>query len=285
MKVVEFRVPHSVQEAFRVQIDHLPYFYDHLHQHEESQIMWIQEGEGTLVADDFVGRFGPGDVYFIGSRQPHVFRCDAAYYEPTSTRHARAVSVYINRQHLGDTFWSLDEMSDIRNLWTHARGGKVFFGETRKKIINCLESLPHTTGTGKLITLFEILHLLTVPQEAQSLSATAALGGSTTYEGKRINDVMQFTFKEYHRKIYINEVAQLANLSPEAFCRYFKLHTRKTYTGFLNEVRVSQACKLLIENKHSVLDICYKTGFSNLSNFNRTFKRITSMPPSKYANR
>ncbi len=97
-----------------------------------------------------------------------------------------------------------------------------------------------------------------------------------------MNNILAFTFKESHRKIYIEEVAEVANLSEEAFCRFFKLRTRKTYTNFLNEMRVSQACKLLIANESSIQDICFQTGFSNLSNFNRIFKKVTGKTPSQY---
>ena len=103
-------------------------------------------------------------------------------------------------------------------------------------------------------------------------------------EGKRMNEILQFTFRESHRKIYIDEVADVANLSTEAFCRYFKLRTRKTYTGFLNEVRISHACKLIIEKDLGIQEICHQSGFSNLSNFNRIFKKVTGKTPTTYLN-
>jgi AraC-like DNA-binding protein len=115
------------------------------------------------------------------------------------------------------------------------------------------------------------------------LSVLSNSGKYSTNEGKRMNDILQFTFTNSHRKIYNEEVAQVANLSTEAFCRYFKTRTMKTYTTFLNEVRVSQASRLLINNRDkSISEICFETGFSNISNFNRVFKRITGKTPSQY---
>ena len=104
-------------------------------------------------------------------------------------------------------------------------------------------------------------------------------------EEKRMNDVLHFTFRQSHRKIKINEVAEVANLSSEAFCRYFKLRTRKTYTNFLNEVRISNACKMLIEGTQNIQSICYDSGFQNLSHFNRTFKKVTGKTPKAYLNK
>ncbi|MBK8292239.1 MAG: AraC family transcriptional regulator [Flammeovirgaceae bacterium] len=97
-----------------------------------------------------------------------------------------------------------------------------------------------------------------------------------------MNDILQFSLTQSFRKVKIKEVADVANLSTEAFCRYFKLRTGKTYTNFLNEVRVSNACKMLIEKEKSIQEICFETGFANLSHFNRTFKKITRKTPTRY---
>jgi hypothetical protein len=74
MKVVPFQIPKNTAEAFRVQVDDMPHLYDHLHQHPEIQLTVIKESNGTLVAGDYVGPFHAGDVFVIGSNQPHVFR-------------------------------------------------------------------------------------------------------------------------------------------------------------------------------------------------------------------
>ena len=114
------------------------------------------------------------------------------------------------------------------------------------------------------------------------LSVASQYADTPIDEGKRMNEILNFTFKEGNRKIYLREVAEIANLSTEAFCRYFKLHTLKTYTTFLNEVRVSNACKLLLNPGVSIQEVCYQSGFQNISNFNRIFKRITGKAPSNY---
>lgn len=97
-----------------------------------------------------------------------------------------------------------------------------------------------------------------------------------------MNSIVEFTFRESYRRIYLTEAAQVANLSVEAFCRYFKLHTRKTYINFLNEVRISRACQLLIQKDISVQQVCYRAGFANVSNFNRIFKGITGKTPLSF---
>jgi len=96
MRVVAFNVPQVKNEAFRLQLDRGKHFYDQLHQHSEIQIMWIEEGEGTLIAGDYIGRFGPNDLFVLGSGQPHVFRSDKTYFEAKSKLKSRAISIYFN---------------------------------------------------------------------------------------------------------------------------------------------------------------------------------------------
>jgi len=281
MKVVPFKVPQTRKEAFRVQIDELPHFYDKLHQHHEVQLMWIEASEGVLIAGDYVGRFKPGDLYILGSGQPHVFRNDSI--ESTNQRtEARSLSIYFDESYLGNHFWQLEEMEAIKNLITKAARGFNIHGETRERAKEIISRMVREADTARIIYFLVLLELLSNSSELTPLSVTAPQESYNQNEGKRMNDILQFTFEQSHRKIYIEEVAQIANLSTEAFCRYFKTRTGKTYTHFLNEVRVSNACKMLIGKEVNIQEVCYNSGFSNLSNFNRTFKKIAGKSPSKY---
>lgn len=282
MKVLPFTVPKTSKEAFRLQVDDVPYLYDKLHQHPEIQIMLIVEGEGTLIAGDYVGRFQSGDLFILGSNLPHVFRNDENYYQPKSKLRAHAVSIYFNESYFGEQFWQLDELSVIRSLATQAERGLVVEGRLKADVIEFIKIIQRQNGLSKIILFFQALKAVTESKELKPLSVSAYTEGYTLQEGKRMNDILHFTFRESHRKIYIDEVAQVANLSTEAFCRYFKLRTMKTYTNFLNEVRISQACKLLIQNEVSIQEICQQSGFSNLSNFNRIFKKVKGKTPNTY---
>ncbi len=280
MKVVSFKVPKISEEAFRLQEDKVLHFYDQLHQHPELQIMLIEKGEGTLIAGDYVGRFESGDLFVLGSGLPHVFRNDKLYYSKRSKTKVHALSIYFNENYLGEGVWRLQEMAQARKFMQSALNGFRVIGN-KEEIVSLIRSLKKEKGLNKLITFLAIIEKL-IHSELVQLCISPANEKLQTDEGKRMNDILAFTFKECHRKIYIEEVADVAHLSAEAFCRYFKIRTRKTYTNFLNEVRVSHACKMLIANEHSIQDICFQTGFSNLSNFNRIFKKVTGKTPSQY---
>lgn len=275
--MVAFSVPKTEHEVVRVQQDKEPHFYDQLHQHPEIQIMLIESGEGTLIAGDYVGRFGPGDVYVLGSGQPHVFRSDPAYYAKPSALAARSISLYFDENYFGRELWASNEFASVRELSESGRQGFQFKPEVSVQAASLIRTLSSQSGLSRLITFFTLLHLLINPAGRKKLALLH--GRLLEHEEGRMNTIVEFTFRESHRKIYLKEVAQLANLSVEAFCRYFKMHTRKTYINFLNEVRISQACQLLIHRDMPVEQVCYQSGFANVSNFNRIFKKITRKTP------
>lgn len=282
MKAIPFSVPKTNREAFRLQLDVLPHLYDKLHLHPETQIMWIEKGEGTLIAGDYVGRFTSGDLFLIGSGQPHVFRNDEKYYRSRSKSNTIATSIYFDEKYAGESFWQLEELKDIKQFLAKAGAGIRIEGDTKIKASKLIEELKSSRKVNKLIIFLELLNELATSKNVKTLSVSPVKTTQQFNEDKRMNDVLNFTFKQSHRKIKIEEVSSVANLSEEAFCRYFKTRTRKTYTNFLNEVRISNACKMLIEGNGSIQTICYDSGFQNLSHFNRTFKRVTGKTPRSY---
>ena len=279
-KVVSFNVPQTEHEVVRVQVDEVPHFYDQLHQHPEIQIMLIKASEGTLIAGDYVGRFQAGDVFAIGSGQPHVFRCDQSFYKDNASIGAKSISLYFSEKYFGKELWGSNELAGVREFAHACRQGFQLSGAALKESAICVEQLSRCSGLEKLIGFFSLLKLLAKTKNKKNLALQSSR--LLVREEGRMNSIVEFTFRESYRKIYLTEVAKLANISVEAFCRYFKLHTRKTYINFLNEVRVSHACKLLIQKDCSIQQVCYQTGFSNVSNFNRIFKKITAKTPLSF---
>ena len=265
MKVVAFNVPNIKKEAFRIQEDKGPHFYDQLHQHPEIQFMLILQGEGTLIAGDYVGRFKPNDLYVIGSGQPHVFRSDKNYYSSKSKLTVRAISIYFNQKYWGDSFWQLEEMKLVRKFSLKASRGLQVTGKPKAEIAEDILKMKKIQGIERFILFLSMLKNFCEVKNTRPLSVSGVVNGFNLDEGKRMNAILSFTFRESHRKIYIREAADIANLSAEAFCRYFKLHTQKTYTLFLNELRISNACQMLMNKDCSIQDVCYQSGFNNIS--------------------
>jgi AraC-like DNA-binding protein len=279
MKIVPFQIPKNTEEAFRVQVDDMPHLYNHLHQHPEIQLTLIKESHGTLIAGDHVGPFHAGDVFVIGSNQPHVFRNDEKFFNKRSK--AIAVTIFFDETTLGEKFWQLQETKSLQQFFRNSSGGFRITGKKKKLLAEKLTNIEIAEGLERLIIFLEIIKELNNRKEMQPLSKPIIQRNIKTYDGSRLNKILEFTFKEFQRTITLNEVATLANLTPEAFCKYFKTRTRKTYVNFLNEIRINHACRLLTEDG-SISDICYDSGFTNLSNFNRIFKRIKKMSPGEW---
>ncbi|MFN8357308.1 MAG: AraC family transcriptional regulator [Spirosomataceae bacterium] len=285
MKVIPFKIPQTTRLAFRVQEDKHLHFYDSLHQHPEIQITLVLKSEGVLIAGDYLGNFEAGDVFVLGSNLPHVFRNDDSYFQENNDLHAEAITLFFDATYLGEAFWNLTEMLPVRTFVHQATHGFRLVGQAQLQAAALLQRLVTQEYLDKLLCFFELLKVLSETTEVEQLALSSQSTNLNELEGKRMNEIFQFTFRESHRTISIVEVAQVANLSPEAFCRYFKLRTRKTYINFLNEVRISNACKLLLHQDLPVSDVCYQVGFQNLSNFNRVFKKVVGKTPREFAER
>ncbi len=281
MKALSFRIPKTEQTSFRVQIDEEAYFYDRLHYHPEWQLTLIRQGRGTLFVGDGINRFQEGDVFAIGSNVPHLLKSDAVYYEPDSPG-VFAISLFFEENSFGQGFFDIPEMQQIRAFLDATSHGIRVFGETKMKLQALITDLVAQTGFQRFQNLLTTLHLFSEYEEAEFLSNSSFTEAQRETDGERLNNVLQFSLNNYQKHIMLEEAAAVANMSVSAFCRYFKLHTRKSYLQFLNELRISAACKLLSEQEVNISQICYDVGYNNLSNFNRQFKKVTGFTPSSY---
>ena len=282
VKVLPFVIPTTRGESFRVQLDDEQHFYDTFHKHRELQIMFIEESEGTVICGDYVGNFYPGDLFVIGPDVPHVFRNGAEYYNGQADSRARAISLYFDRASFGSSFFNIPEIERINDFLNESVRGIKYGSVTRKAIEGHLYDIGKADGVNRFIELMKILQLLSEAKDKEFLMAQGEGSSFDEKEGSRMNKIYQFTMQESYRSISLQEVADLASMTPNAFCRYFKKRTRKTYVNFLNEVRISNACKMLKNKELTIAQVCYQSGFNNLSHFNRCFKRIKGVSPKVY---
>jgi transcriptional regulator GlxA family with amidase domain len=130
--------------------------------------------------------------------------------------------------------------------------------------------------------LIEALNAIANGKQMPLLSSIGFRPNLMDAEKDRINAIYEYSIKNFKRKIQLEELAEVANISPNSFCRYFKSRTRKTYSQFLIELRVGHACKLLIENNQCIKRLCYESGFNNFTSFHKYFKMITGKSPLVY---
>lgn len=282
MKSLPFKIPKTEKDSFHIQIDEEKYFYDTLHQHPEIQVTLIEESHGTLIYGDYLGSFQPGDIFVIGPNAPHVFRNDISYYSEDNELPAKAFTFFFDSITLGSAFLELPEAKGLAKLINEAGRGMKLSGAAFESLRNRIRELFSQEGLDRIISLIEILKGLSESEDFEYLTGVLQTKKMNEAEGKRLNDIFNFTMREYGRPIKLEEVASIANMSTSAFCRYFKQHTRKTYLDFLNGYRIGQACKHLAVKDKPIAQVAFESGFNNLSNFNRKFKSLTGLNPRRY---
>jgi AraC-like DNA-binding protein len=278
MKVLPFKIPKPKNEALVYQIDREQVFYDQLHQHGEIQISYVEKGSGSLFVGDRINEYKAGDILVIGSFIPHVFRSDARSKEE-SLMH----TLFFDQNSFGQDFFQLTDLSSTQNFFKKSAFGMMV--QSRKsKLIPLFSKLSHQNKVEQIASLLMIINQInkskTIP-----LSSFVYRKSFTDDEGKRMSKVYDYAMERYQEPITLDEIAEKANMSKNAFCRYFKKRTNKTFFQFLIEIRIENACKLMVKNPElSVAAIAEQCGFNNIANFNRKFKAFKGCTPTRYRN-
>lgn len=248
-------------------------FYWHFH--PEYEIVYVEAKNGLRHIGDHISKYKGSDMALIGSNIPHL-NFDYGVKETVNT-----VVVQMKENFLGDDFFLLPEMNSIKNLFEKSKSGLVFFGETKKiagEKLKLLKTLPHFE---QLLLLLQIFYLLANSTEVENLHLKPIANTTVLKQQQRIQMIHHYIEANYQNEIDVNLVAQKCNLTTPAFCRYFKKTTHYTFTDFLNQFRINQSKKLLLQNKN-VSEACYESGYANVSYFNKIFKKFTGENPSAF---
>ncbi len=283
MKVIQFTIPVANDSSIVVQEDILPFFYPHLHRHHEVQITRISKGRGTLVAGNYMQVFNPGDIYILGTNQPHLFKSDPVYFAKRQKKQVHALSIFFNPAGLFSSILAMPEAKLIHKFIAATTNGLQVPAAAVPGILAEMLAVQQSGSGFRLAAFIRLLQTLAGIKKYHTLSPLSSVNHFSDNEGLRMNEIYQYTMTNYSSNISLQQIAAVAHLTPQAFCRYFKKHTRKTYTAFLNEIRINEACKRLISgNGSSITGIAYETGFNNAVNFNRVFKKVHGKSPGQY---
>ncbi|MCK8493365.1 MULTISPECIES: AraC family transcriptional regulator [Spirosoma] len=259
------------------------HFDPNWHFHPHYQLFLVEEGSGTRFIGDSIKPFGPGDLVFLGPNLPHLWRSDQDYFQKQSGLATRGIVVYFAEDFLGTDFFKNQEMSLLRQLLNQARQGLEWTGPTRARAEAALQSMTRqSVGFERVISLLILLNDLSHAMDYQRITSPGYTNTVKPTETDRMQLVHDYVLGHFPDDLSLETVADLAGMTPPAFCRYFKARANKTFSEFVSEVRIGHACKLLIGGKLSVTQISFESGFRTLSNFNRQFKDITGQTPSAY---
>lgn len=282
MKPHLLKVSINLTQSFSARQDKVPYINNRWHYHPEVELIYFKSGNGTQFIGDSIKRFRSGDLVMVGAHLPHYWRFDDEYFEENSAVSADVRVIHFCENFWGEHFLNLPENQLIKTTLEKARRGIQIGDKIKAGVGEILNDIINTEGPKKIIMLMEALIIIGNCNPQNQLSSIGFKHQFEPAENDRINAIYDYSIANFKRKIQLEEVAEVANVSPNSFCRYFKSRTRKTYSQFINEIRVGTACKLLIENKINVKQICYESGFHNFASFHKYFKQITGKSPMTY---
>ncbi len=282
MKPQLIKVPNKSDVSFDVVNERVPYFYNPFHYHSKLELTYIIESSGTRFIGDNIDNFAPGELVLVGPNLPHCWKNDVKYFDTSSQLRAEAIVIHFDVNFLGESFLKTPEMVNISKLISNSERGILFSSEATKRALKKLLCLNSLSNSLRLIHFIEILELLSRDSDYKTLSSTSTNYSITDKNLSRINTTIDYISKNYTRELTVQHLSEITHLTPNAFCRYFKKHTRKTFKLYLNELRTANVCRLLRNTDLSISEIAYANGYNSMSHFIKTFKSLKNMRPNEY---
>ena len=246
------------------------------HYHPEVELVYINSGVGKRQVGTHLSNYTEGDLVLIGSYLPHTG------FTKGFNDGQKEVVIQFNQDIFNNAFNGIEELKSINHLLELSKKGIVFSGAIKDDVGIRMEGIKYETQLDGLLTFIKILYDLSIYKEKQILNAEGYAFISSPMENKRLKIIFNYIRDNFMDQIPLDDIAAIVYMTPQSFCRFFKISTNKTFTNFLNEYRINHATKLLSETDQDIKSICFKSGFNNLSNFFRNFKRITNHTPNSY---
>lgn len=248
------------------------------HYHPELEIVFVNGGHGKRHIGNHISYYNNGDLIFIGANLPHYGFTDHL------TENKSEVVLQVREDFLGDHFFEVPEMNKIKGLLQRSKQGIVFHEKTKNKVGPKIEKLLVLAPFERLVSFLNILQELAEAKDYSLLNVAQVILETKPQDTQRLDLIYTFVSQQFKRPITLEEVAGLVSMTEQAFSRYFKNKSGKTFTQFVNQYRLVHASKLLSEQHLSITDVCFESGFNNFSHFNKSFKQFTGKSPSQYRN-
>lgn len=273
-RIVREITPLSEHDFFIV-LDHQNAKFDFpIHYHPEYELNLVLHSEGKRIIGDSIKNYKSADLVLIGPNTPHAWS--------GSTNNARVITIQFQTNILSEQTLNRKASLPIKDLLEKSKMGILFSGETTQNITERIVKLSDVTGFDSFLDFLSILYDLSISRNQMTLSSPSYVEQFDTSKSRRINLVNQFLIENLHTPIRINDVAEMVNMSPSAFSHFFKKRTQRAFSDYLLDIRIGHAAKVLIETEKNISEICFESGFNNISNFNRSFKKLKGCTPREF---
>lgn len=282
MKIVKTKIASYTNTSLSVFSREESFFQSPFHSHPEFELVYILESHGKRIVGNSVESFEPGDMVLLGDDIPHVWLNDEIFYKGINSLKAKSIVVYFSKELFGTSFYELPEAQEVKKFLSQAIRGVCITGQTNLLISKKLKKLLQKKGFEVIMGLLEILFLLSKSKDLRFINEDSYVSVIEGNKNDRLAAVFQYVKSNYKEEISLDEISKIANLTPTSFCRMFKAKTKKPFVEYLNEIRVANACKYLIETDLGISEIAYECGYKTASNFNKLFKKLTGTTPKEY---
>lgn len=272
----------SPDHSFLTSRHNFPHFLKVWHYHTELELVYISRSDGTRFIGDNISRFQAGELVLIGSNLPHMFQNDEAYFQENSELRAEAYVAHFSPSFLNTSLGEIPELRQIHLLIEKAKLGLLFSKETSAEVAPLVMKLEELHDLERMLCFLQILSVLAQASDSATIATTGFVNHFDQAGDVKLDKVYDHVMQHFQEDIKVDAIADLVSMNKSSFCRYFKKTTQKTFTEFLNEVRIGFACKVLMEKQMGILETSYYCGYNNISHFNRQFKKKMKMSPSEY---
>jgi AraC-like DNA-binding protein len=282
MKPLLLKVSSGPAHSFSVRHDVLPDINNRWHCHPELELIYLKKGNGTQFIGDSIKQFKSGDMVLVGPNLPHYWRFDDLYFSAGENKGVEVFVVHFCENFWGEQFLQLPENKLLKVLLEKSKRGLQVTGAAKEKVAAQMAAMLSTDGAERIIMLLKALNAIATSSSSNYMASIGFKYDHNDSENDRLNNIYEYSMQNFRKKIYLDEIAEIAGVSSNSFCRYFKSKTRKTFSQFIIEIKVGHACKLLIEDKLNIKQLCYDSGFNNFSTFHKHFKLVTGKSPLMY---
>lgn len=273
-------LPLNQQSSYTLRVFEELEFTAPFHFHPEFELTAILKGKGNRFVGDHMASFDAGDLLLLGPNLPHCWKSETNITHEIS---AHSVVIQFKQDFLGDHFFGKYEMQHLMQLLEKSRLGIQFTGNDSSEVISKMLELTTIDDPFKrLLTFLGVLNNLALSKSYKILNKNPLVYMQSAYENNRLHAVQSYLIDHFKQKISLNEIAEVANMSPNAFCKYYKRITQKTFMETVAAYRLNYALQQLLQTEKPITEICFESGFTDVSYFFKTFKSKLNESPLAY---
>ncbi|MDX5583306.1 MAG: AraC family transcriptional regulator [Aureibaculum sp.] len=252
-----------------------------IHYHSAFELTLILHSSGNRIVGDSVEKYKSNDLVLIGPEIYHKWDDDDLPYEKKNSAHV--ITIQFSKDILDQSLFLKESFLSIRNLLKDSQRGLKFTKETFKTIAEKMQKLESNKSFDGVIEFLKILHILSVSKDKKYLSCEGFISIKNDEKGDRVNKMYDYILTHFSDpSLRITELASESSMSASAFGHFFKKSTNKSFTQFVVDLRLGYAIRLLLNSDHSISEIAFQSGFNNIANFNRLFKKNKFFSPKQY---